>query len=119
MMPLTASGEVAALNGLLAARFVSLHTAVPTGGAEVAGGAYARQSYAYTTSGADPTTAANSSDIVFPTATASWGTVTHAGLYTAASAGTLLAWVALTTAKAVSIDDVVRFATGQLSFTAD
>lgn len=119
-MPLTAAGEVAALNGLCTSRYVGLHTGDPSGGAnEVSGGAYARQSFVFSNAGGNPTVASNSGVITFPTATAAWGTVTHVALWAAVSGGSVLAYAALNTSKSVSIDDVVRFATGQLSFSAD
>jgi len=118
-MGVEAAGEVRALNGLLASVYVSLHTAVPTGGAEVAGGAYARQAYAYTITGGNPSEAANNAMIQFPTATTDWGIITHVGIYTAASAGTLLAWGPLDVSKQITTDDVFRFLTGNLKVQCD
>lgn len=118
-MPLTSAGEVAALNAVCTGRYVSLHTAVPTGGAEVAGGGYARQSFPYTITGADPSVAGNNAVITFPTATANWGTVTHVGIYSALTGGTLIAWSSLTVSKTVSTDDVVKFSANSLTFTLD
>lgn len=71
--------------------FVGLFTAAPGeagGGTEVAVGAYARQSVAFTA----PTDGAgdNSGDITFPVATADWGTVTHWALFDAVSAGNMI-----------------------------
>ena len=53
--------------------YVALYTVAPTdtgGGTEVSGGAYARQTAAFTVSGTNPTTATNSAAIEYPTATA-------------------------------------------------
>lgn len=90
-----------------AAMYASLYTAAPTnagGGAEVAGGGYARVSI--------PTTAAqwartggridNVNNIVFPNPSGDWGTVTHTGLHDAAVAGNLLFWAPLEAAKTVN-----------------
>ena len=40
-MPLAAAGEVAVLAALLASRYISAHTDIPTGGNEVVGGSCA------------------------------------------------------------------------------
>jgi hypothetical protein len=118
-MGVIAAGEVRALNGLLAAVYVGLHTGQPTSGNEIVGNAYARQAYVYALSGGDPTVANNSAIIQFPTATADWGTITHAGIWTASTVGTLLAWQALTASKFIGVDDVFRFLANKLQVTLD
>lgn len=121
-MGVTAAGETRGLNGLLAGVYVGLHTAQPTGGNEIAGGAYARQAYTpytITGSGEGPSTAGNDNVIQFPTATADWGTITHVGIWTASSAGTLLAWQPLTASKFIGVDDVFRFLANKLQVTLD
>ena len=78
---------------------LALYTAAPDdtgGGTEVSGSAYARQSVTFTISG---NTASNTSALEFPTATGSYGTVTHVGVFDAASGGNLIAYAALTTSK--------------------
>lgn len=118
-MPLATTGESIALTALLASRFVSLHTGVPTGGNEVSGGSYARQSASFSQTGDNPTTAANDATIEFPVASAAWGNVTHVGIYSAASAGDLIAYEEIDVAKNIGIGDVFRFVTGELKVTAD
>lgn len=115
-MGVNAAGETRALNGLLTGTFLSLHSAQPTSGNEVTGGAYARQAFAYTItgSGEGPSVASNTAIVQFPTATADWGTITHVGVWTAASGGTLVAWQPLTASRAVQIDDVFRFLAGKM-----
>lgn len=113
------AGEIRALNGLLSGVFVSLHTGLPTGGGEVVGGGYARQAYAYSITGGNPSVAANTAMIQFPTATADWGVVAYVGIYTAASGGTLLAWGPLDVSKQITTDDVFRFLTGNLKVNCD
>ncbi len=78
------------------------------------GTAYARRSAAFTVSG---NTASNSAAIEFPTATASYGTVTHVGVYTASSGGDLIAYAALSTSKAIDTGDVFRVPAGDLDVT--
>ena len=123
-MPLAAGGETRALNGLLAAPvFVSLHTANPgnTGASEIStsGTGYARQSATFTNSGNNPTTAANTGVVTYPEATSSWGTVTHFGLWTAATGGTFLGYSSLTAFKAIAAGDAARWNAGNLTVTAD
>jgi hypothetical protein len=120
-MPLTSAGESTVLTSFLTSRFVSLHTASPgdTGTSEVAGGAYARQSAGFTSTGNNPTTAANTGVIQYPTATASWGTITHFGIWSAATAGSFLGWGTVVTPKTIGIDDIARWDIGRLTVTAD
>lgn len=97
--------------------YVALFTAAPSdsgGGTEVSGGAYARQTIAFTTSG---DTTSNNAAIEFPTATANYGTVTHVGVYDASSAGNLMAWAALTSSKTIETGDVFRIPSGDLDIT--
>ena len=101
--------------------YVALFTSNPAedaSGTEVStsGTAYARQSATFTVSG---NTASNSAAIEFPTATASYGTVTHIGVYDAASAGNLIAYAALTTSKAIDTGDVMRLPASDLDITMD
>lgn len=97
--------------------YVALFTAAPSdsgGGTEVSGGAYARQTIAFTTSG---DTTSNNAAIEFPTATANYGTVTHVGIYDASSAGNLMAWASLTSSKTIETGDVFRIPSGDLDIT--
>jgi hypothetical protein len=96
-------------------------------GTEVSGGSYARQSVAMTVSGTSPTQAVNSAAVEFPEATASWGTVTYAGIFDASTSGNLLAWAQLTDPadfttplpKTIGIGDVLRLSAGNLKVTLD
>lgn len=114
--------------------FVGLLTAAPSdsgGGTEVTGGSYARASVTASlanfagTQGAGTTVAStgtggqtsNNATISFATPTASWGTVTHFGIYDAASAGNLLFWGALTISKTINQGDTVTFPAASLSVT--
>ena len=69
------------------------------------------------TSGTSPTQATNGAAVEFVTATGSWGTVTHCGVFDAVSSGNLLGWAALTASKAVASGDVFRFDAGDLDIT--
>jgi hypothetical protein len=101
--------------------YLALFTSNPAedaSGTEVTttGTAYARQSATFTVSG---NTASNSGAIEFPTATASYGIVTHVGIYTAASGGDLIAYAALSTSKTIDTGDVFRVPDGDLDVTLD
>ena len=101
--------------------YVALFTSNPAedaSGTEVStsGTAYARQSVTFSVSG---NTATNTAAIEFPTATASYGTVTHVGVYDASTAGNLIAYAALTTSKAIDTGDVMRLPANDLDVTMD
>lgn len=121
-MGLSATGELTLLTTLMTGRYISLHTADPgnTGADEVSGGSYARKAQgAFGNAGSNPTTLSNSADIDFATATASWGTVTHFGIWDAVSGGNFLGGYALSASKLVGDTDVARFPSGSLQVTAD
>ena len=101
--------------------YIALFTSNPAedaSGTEVStsGTAYARQSATFTVSGNEAT---NSAAIEFPTATASYGTVTHIGVFDASTAGNLIAYAALTTSKAIDTGDVLRLPANDLDITMD
>jgi hypothetical protein len=101
-----------------AAVYLALYTASPTdadSGTEVSGGSYARQ--AITFGAPSNGVGTNSALITFPTATASWGVVTHFGIRDNVAGGNLLIWGALTNQKTVDIDDTVKVNIGDLSVT--
>lgn len=110
--------------------YVGLHTSASSdaaAGTEVSGGAYARQTAAFTVSGTSPTEASTTAAIEFPVATTSWGTVTYAGVYDALSGGNLLAYAQLTDPadfvtplpKTIDAGDVFRISAGNLKIRLD
>lgn len=65
-------------------------------------------------------TTSNNAAITFGVPTATWGSITHFGIYDAATAGNLLFWGALTTAKTVNNGDAApAFAISALSIQID
>ena len=101
---------------------VGLFTAAPSdagGGTEVSGNSYARVNASVLFGAASGTAIANDGAITFPTATGSWGTITHFGVFDASTAGNLLVWGAVTPNKAVGDGDTASFATGELDVTLD
>jgi hypothetical protein len=85
-------------------------------GTELSGSGYARQSIAFDAAASGTTD--NTSAVDFPTATGSWGTVSHYGLFDASSGGNLLIHGAFTASKAVASGDILRIAAGELDITA-
>lgn len=114
--------------------YVGLLTAAPSdsgGGTEVTGNNYSRVTVASSlanwagTQSAGSTVASsgtggqtsNNNAITFATPSGTWGTVTHFGIYDAASAGNLLFYGALTIAKTINQSDTVTFPAGSLTIT--
>jgi len=96
--------------------YVSLWTSDPTdagSGTEVSGGSYART--AVTFGAPSNGTSLNNADVIFPTATAGWGTVGWIGINDALSSGNLLYHTALDAAKTIDSGDIFKIATGNLS----
>jgi hypothetical protein len=85
-------------------------------GTELSGNGYTRKSIAF--DAASGGTTDNTSAIDFPTATGSWGTVSHWGLFDAATSGNLLIHGAFSASKAVASGDILRIAAGELDITA-
>ena len=100
--------------------YIALYTSDPTDadvGTEVSGGNYARQTAAFVAAAAGATD--NSGIILFPQATADWGTLTHVGIRDALVAGNLLWQGILTVAKTIGIGDQFRFPVGALDVSLD
>jgi hypothetical protein len=99
--------------------YLALFTSDPgeaSGGTELSGNAYVRQSVTFSVSG---DTATNTAAIEFPVATGSWGTITHVAVYDASTAGDQIAYAALTTSKTIATGDVLRVPAGDLDITLD
>lgn len=85
--------------------YAALFTTATTdagGGTEVSGGSYARQSASFTVTNDVASTNAN---VLFPTATADWGTVTHVAVYDALSGGNMLFHGAASSSKLIQTGD--------------
>jgi len=55
--------------------------------------------------------------ITFPTASGSWGTITHFALFDALTTGNMLMSGALTASQAITTNQIARFAIGALDIT--
>lgn len=98
--------------------YLALFTSDPTDagtGTEVTGGSYARQ--AITFGAPSNGSSSNSADVLFPTATAAWGTITHFGIYDAATAGNLLYQFSITTSKTIASTDQLKVSAGDITVT--
>lgn len=122
--------HVAFLNGTAMTPPANLYVALFTtatddasGGTEVTGGSYARAAIAASpgswaaTSGGNGVTS-NVSAVTFTTSTASWGTVTHFGIYDASTSGNRLLHGALSSSISVGSSGItVTLAAGALQVT--
>lgn len=103
--------------------YLALFTANPTdagGGTEVTGGSYARQIITFgaisTVDG--PNSMANNADVVFPVATANWGTITSVAIMDAVSGGNMIMWATITSVT-INNTEQLKFLTGNLTVTED
>lgn len=85
------------------------------GGTEVVGTGYNRKPITWGT--ASGGSISNSLDVTFDVAGSNWGTITHIGIYSAASAGDYLWHGALSTQKTISTNDQFKIATGNLTIS--
>lgn len=98
--------------------YVALFTVSPSptgGGTEVAGGGYGRQTVTFAAPVNGQTS--NTTAVVFPIATAPWGTIVSFGLFDASGGGNLLYYGNLGTSRAIGTNDQLQFPIGQLITT--
>lgn len=86
-------------------------------GTELSGNGYARQTI--TCSAASSGSITNSSAISFPTATGTWGSISHFGVFDASSSGNLLFHGALASAKTITSGDVLKIDASNLTISLD
>lgn len=98
------------------ALFTAVTDAEAGTGTEVSGGSYARTAITFGAPSNGVST--NSSAVTFPQASASWGTVTHFGIFDASTNGNALSIIkALSASKTIGSGDTAQFAIGDLSIT--
>ena len=93
------------------------HPTDSTFGTEISGNNYSRVAVTMSVSG---NVASNGSNVVFPTASGTWGTVTHIAFLddaTSTNASNMMAYSQLATSKTINADDVLTFLSGQLTVT--
>ncbi len=86
------------------------------GGTELSGNNYTRK--AITFASASSGSIASNASVEFNSATGSWGTVSHFGIYDASSSGNLLFHGAFSASKAIASGDVLKVASGSLTISA-
>ena len=103
--------------------YLAVSTADPledgTGAAEPVGSGYARVATTAASWSRAVSTVSNAVELAFPQASGPWGTLTYFALYDAASAGNIIAYGILTTAKAIAANETLRFPIENLTFTLD
>jgi hypothetical protein len=85
-------------------------------GTELTGNNYSRK--AITFASASSGSISNNSAVEFDSATGSWGTVSHFGIYDASTAGNLLFHGAFTASKDIASGDILKVASGSLTISA-
>lgn len=85
-------------------------------GTELSGSGYTRK--AITFASASSGSIANNSAVEFPTATGSWGDISHFGIFDASSSGNLLFHGAFSASKAIASGDILKVASGSLTISA-
>lgn len=86
-------------------------------GSELSGSNYARK--AITFASASSGSIAGNNSVEFNSATGSWGTISHWGIYDALTSGNLLFHGAFTASKAIASGDILKVASGSLTISAD
>jgi hypothetical protein len=107
--------------------YIGAFTSDPTdsaSGTEASGSAYARvqidTKMNSASAGTDNSSITNSSAITFTAASGgAWGTITHIGIFDAASSGNLLAHGALAASKVISDGDTLQINASALTITID
>lgn len=116
-MGLTNSEEKRLLDYSLASPvYVALFTTAPddTGaGTEVSGGGYTRQEITF--DAASNGEKRNNADVLFPVATGSWGTITHAAIFDAQTNGTMKWYGAASTTETINVNNQYKIGAGRLS----
>lgn len=102
--------------------YVALYTVAPTsagGGTEVSGGSYARVTVTNNATNfpaASGGAKSNGTLLVFPTATADWGTIVAAALHSNISTDTVIYFGTLTASRVVSNGGITDFPIGSITF---
>lgn len=86
-------------------------------GLEVSGGSYARKSVSFNAASNGSVT--NNADVLFDIATANWGNISHVAVFDALTAGNMLYYGTLTTAKTINSSDQLKIVAGDLSISLD
>ena len=104
--------------------YVALYTSAPndastgsTGGTEVSGNGYSRQSVTFAAASSPGGTTTSTNAQSFTASGGDFGTVTHMAIIDASSGGNMIWHGALTTSRTVSDGDTLTFSTGNIDLT--
>ncbi len=104
--------------------YVALYTSAPndastgsSGGTEVSGNGYSRQSVTFAAASSPGGTTTSTNAQSFTASGGNFGTVTHMAIADASSGGNLLWHGALTTSRVVSDGDTITFSVGNIDLT--
>ena len=100
--------------------YVALYTAAPSdsgGGTEVSTGGYARRSVTFDAASSPGGTTSNNNTVSFTASGASYGTVSHIGIFDNVSGGNLLWHGSMTASKTVADGDTLEFSIGNIDLT--
>jgi len=82
---------------------------------EVSGGSYVRKTITF--DAASGGSADSAATVTFDAATANWGTITHVAVLDASTAGQVLFYGSVTTAKTIEIGDTFQVSAGNLTIS--
>lgn len=85
-------------------------------GTELSGSGYTRIEITF--AAASSASAASNATVTFPTATGSWGAISHYGIFDASTSGNLLVHGVFAAPKTIGSGDVLRVNSGDLTVTA-
>ena len=100
--------------------YLALYTAAPSdsgGGTEVSGSGYSRQSVTFAAASTPAGTTSNTNAPAFTASGGNWGTISHVGIFDAASAGNLIWHGSMVASKTVNDGDTLEFAIGNIDLT--
>ena len=104
--------------------YVALYTSAPndastgsTGGTEVSGNGYSRQSVTFAAASSPGGTTTSTNAQSFTASGGNFGTVTHMAIIDASSGGNMIWHGALTTSRTVSDGDTLTFSAGNIDLT--
>lgn len=100
--------------------YVALYTSAPSdsgGGTEVSGSNYSRQAVTFDAASTPGGTTSNSNELTFTASGGNFGTVSHIGIFDAATDGNLLWHGALSASKTINDGDALVFAVGNIDLT--
>lgn len=108
---------IALFNNTSGNAMTNLQAGTLTDEVSASGTAYARQSatFAAPTTVGGVTSSVTNATVTFPTATSSWGSITHVAVMDAATNGNVLFFGAVTTAKQIDTGDTFQITSGNLS----